>query len=40
MRLLLVEDDDPIASSLKRGLEKDRYVVDVAVAYALDEADY
>jgi DNA-binding response OmpR family regulator len=30
MRLLLIEDDEFIASSLKRGLEKERYLVDMA----------
>jgi DNA-binding response OmpR family regulator len=45
MRILVVEDDAPLASFLKKGLEAEHYAVDIApdgeeARYAVCEADY
>lgn len=45
MRILVVEDDAPVASFLKKGLEAEHYAVDIApdgeeARYAACEADY
>ena len=45
MRILLVEDEKPVARLVKRGLESDRYAVDVAydgeqAQTLVDEADF
>src|SRR5208337_2611034 len=45
MRILVVEDDEPVASFVKQGLESDQYAVDVAydgerAESLVDEADF
>ena len=45
MRILVVEDDAPLASFLKKGLEAEHYAVDIApdgeeARYAVGESDY
>ena len=33
MRILVVEDEEPVASFVKQGLESDQYAVDVALRW-------
>jgi DNA-binding response OmpR family regulator len=45
MRILVVEDEEPVASFVKQGLESDQYAVDVAydgeqAQSLVDEADF